>query len=139
VKINITKVGEAICIKCGPKPRSHFTKNKKHKNGLQSKCKKCANEDAKLRYKKDNGDKMSWNMRKYRYGITKNDFMKLKDKQFGLCTICYEKLPEDKKIHVDHDHETGKVRGLLCPRCNIAVGIFENNKNLIGNIVDYLL
>ena len=74
----------------------------------------------------------------YHNGITKDNFIKLKEKQFGLCAICYEKLPDDRKIRVDHDHYTGEVRGLLCSRCNLAVAIFENNKDLIGNVVDYL-
>ena len=129
----------AICIYCRKeKALDRFPPHPKHKNGRQSSCRVCDNKGKINRYRLDGGEKVAWNNRKYRYGITKDGFMKLKEKQFGLCIICCEKLPEDRKIHVDHDHYTGEVRGLLCPRCNLAVGIFENNKDLIGNIVDYL-
>ncbi len=55
------------------------------------------------------------------YGITRGDFQKLRDSQNGQCAICGR---ENGAMFVDHDHETGHVRGLLCDACNSALGIF---------------
>lgn len=56
-----------------------------------------------------------------RYGITVEDFMDMRRAQDLKCAICHE----EKDLVVDHDHETGKVRGLLCGTCNTRLGIYE--------------
>lgn len=71
--------------------------------------------------------------------ITIEEFDERFEKQFGLCKICQEKLPEKRKVHVDHSHKTGEVRGLLCSKCNTLLGMLEGRENIIGNIVDYLM
>ena len=55
------------------------------------------------------------------YGITADDWLEMCHKQGGVCKIC--KL--HRKLSVDHDHKTGKVRGLLCYRCNVSLGFWE--------------
>jgi len=126
------------CRCCKEKKESSFGNDIRHISGKKSICKNCEKEDNKKRYKNDNGEKQSWNNRMYRYGISQEDFNKMFEKQFGLCSICLEKLPDKRKIHIDHNHYTREIRGLLCARCNIIVAVFENNKELIGNVVDYL-
>ena len=61
-------------------------------------------------------------------------YLSLLKKQKGKCKICKH---EDKLV-VDHDHKTGKVRGLLCASCNIALGRFNDNLNIMKNAVKYL-
>lgn len=64
-----------------------------------------------------------------KYGLTREDFLGLLCLQNNLCALCLSVLPEDhSKIAVDHNHETGCVRGLLHFGCNVAVGAYENYK-----------
>lgn len=65
------------------------------------------------------------------------------DEQDGVCAICGRpetKVLKGKKLSlsIDHDHETGKVRGLLCMDCNTSIGKFKHNKELLLNAVRYL-
>ena len=59
------------------------------------------------------------------------------DAQGGLCAICGRKQPE-KWLAVDHDHETGVIRGLLCSRCNSGLGQFKDNPDRLRLAADYL-
>ena len=56
------------------------------------------------------------------YGVDFHDWALMFERQNGLCGVCGFRLTMDFKTHVDHDHETGKVRGLLCHKCNILLG-----------------
>jgi hypothetical protein len=120
------------CTKCGKnKDADSFYNYIRSKSGKTSACKECM----KVPY---NPEKSLWSNRKCRYGISKIDFYVMKLNQFGLCSICCEKLPTDNKTHVDHCHKTGAVRGLLCPRCNKVIGYIESKPGVMGNIIDYL-
>lgn len=70
------------------------------------------------------------------YGLTESDFDEMFEAQGGRCAICYE-IPE-KILCVDHDHETGKVRALLCDPCNKALGHVNDNMNILKNMINYL-
>lgn len=59
-----------------------------------------------------------------KYRLRKEDYEALLEKQNSRCAICQI---EKSRLHIDHDHKTGKVRGLLCQRCNISIGWFENH------------
>jgi hypothetical protein len=72
------------------------------------------------------------------YGITVEQYEALMAQQCGRCKLC-EQPPKAKRLHVDHDHSTGVVRGLLCAACNASlVGRLENNPGLYQKIGDYL-
>jgi hypothetical protein len=75
-----------------------------------------------------------------KYGITLAEYERLLKKQKGVCAIC--KKPEydarQRRLSVDHDHETGRVRGLLCARCNRALGMFNDNPELLRSAARYL-
>ena len=76
---------------------------------------------------------------KHRYGISLEQKREMYDSQKGLCKVCGERLPEDfRKAHVDHDHETEHVRGLVHWSCNKLIGFVENNVDLIESIYIYL-
>ena len=79
-----------------------------------------------------------------KYGITIADFDAMKAAQGGLCAIC-EKAPTRKNpwgaepnLYVDHDHRTGKVRGLLCSACNTAVGQMHDSTIILRKAIAYL-
>jgi hypothetical protein len=78
-----------------------------------------------------------------RYGITLNDYYKMLDDQKGLCAIC--KKPETvitkkrvSRLSVDHCHATGKIRGLLCTKCNKVLGAFNDSIELFQSAIKYL-
>lgn len=78
---------------------------------------------------------------KRRYGINRADYeARLRD-QGGACAICgtTEIGRGHSYFHVDHDHTTGKVRGLLCDLCNRGLGYFKDSTKNLGNAMDYLI
>ncbi len=67
-----------------------------------------------------------------KWGLTAEEYQGLKDACLGLCQICGNP-PLRIALHVDHDHETGAIRGLLCVRCNTALGWFERNTEALAS------
>jgi len=76
---------------------------------------------------------------KHRYGLSIQEYMSLVDEQNGKCAICYSEPVIYDRLHVDHDHETGQVRGLLCYHCNVALGHFRDNPQIVQSALDYIL
>ena len=75
---------------------------------------------------------------KRKYGMTLEDYERMLEAQGGVCAICGEPRPEERTLHVDHDHETGEIRGLLCFRCNNALGDFARSTSCSSGRRDYL-
>jgi hypothetical protein len=71
-----------------------------------------------------------------KYGISAQDYDILFEKQDGRCAICRKKT--DKRLSIDHDHNTGKVRALLCNSCNLMLGFARDNKTILRLAIDYL-
>jgi len=74
-----------------------------------------------------------------KYKITPEDWDRLYDEQLGRCAICLTTLAEVYRIHVDHDHRTGAVRGLLCPDCNHGLGKFGDDPETLVRASAYLV
>ena len=74
------------------------------------------------------------------YGITLADYDAMLAAQSGQCAICSAGEPggNAKNWHVDHDHSTGRVRGLLCTRCNIGLGYFQDDPARLASALGYL-
>ena len=72
-----------------------------------------------------------------RYGITREDFVRRFREQDGRCAICNTEIT-DKTCHIDHDHESKKVRGLLCDLCNKGLGQFRDSISNLQNAISYL-
>jgi len=73
------------------------------------------------------------------YGITLEQYNEIREAQSGRCAICKRHESELKRaLHVDHDHATGKVRGLLCEDCNVALGRFRDDAAALFNAFTYL-
>lgn len=73
-------------------------------------------------------------------GFTTEDYQRMLLAQKRGCGICGKPAAysKDGRLHVDHDHTTGKVRGLLCDKCNLGIGIFQDNVGLLEGAIDYL-
>ena len=108
------------CRKCGKvKSEEAFSRNKNKPLGRNTHCKKCIWESQRvLRYKQI-------------YGITVEDYERMFSSQEGVCAICSNGTKN--RLAVDHDHQTGAVRGLLCPRCNQHLEWTIDYNKEIGN------
>lgn len=78
------------------------------------------------------------NTLKYQYGITLDDLTQMKEKQEDACGICKKPFASQRDTVIDHCHATDKVRGLLCRKCNVGLGMFEDNTESLKNAVAYL-
>lgn len=134
------------CTKCGEqKPLSQFSKHKSGKNGIRAQCKLCislARFETCVRKPKRTAEETK-NLYKSRafkkkYGISKEDFYDLRLKQNNKCAICKNTLENDKKSHMDHCHDTGKLRGVLCTTCNVGLGMFKDSLSLLKSAVTYI-
>lgn len=136
------------CKKCAElKDLSEFNKDKRSKDGLSYWCRKCHNKQ-KNQWYKDNPEK-NWYRNnpekgkkcsrktklKQLYGITPEIYQEMYENQNGICANpgC------DNPVEViDHDHITGKVRGLLCHGCNVSLGYLKEDKSRILGLVEYI-
>jgi len=126
-----------------------FYRTPKGVDGFFSTCKKCHNQRVSTRRReRTREDPAAATARNRRtslrqlYGITPEDFDRMMEDQGGVCRICGNAQEGGNqnaaKLHVDHCHETGKVRGLLCTCCNTALGKFRDDPALLRAAADYL-
>lgn len=75
-----------------------------------------------------------------RYGITVEDYDRMLVVQGGKCALCFAEPVDEpgKRLHVDHCHDTGKVRGLLCVACNTGMGKLRDNVEVLKRAIEYL-
>lgn len=73
------------------------------------------------------------------YGLTEEAYDALYKAQEGRCAICRDELLESRRIHIDHNHQTGKVRGLLCSGCNRALGMLGDSVAGVRRALEYLI
>ena len=95
-----------------------------------------ANNESATKYRAANKHKAKDGKLKARYGIDRAQVQEMTEKQGNLCAICNN--PMDVP-NVDHHHDTETVRGLLCRKCNIAIGLFKECTKTMLNAVRYLL
>ena len=142
------------CRKCGGTER-YLSANKP--------CVKCVKQNSKLRHengktkahKQKNKEKVNaYNRQRYQslteeekllrnrkqtvayYGLTLEDYDVILKTQKGVCAICSE-APEGN-LHIDHNHTTNEVRGLLCGKCNRAIGLLNDDVSLFSKAINYL-
>jgi len=128
------------------KALTEFYNKKVSKDGKCSRCKECDNK-ARHKWQTNNPKKAIASQRnrslKHKYGITTQDYEAMLNKQGGTCAICNSTESKGAGTHnnfsVDHAHDdTKKIRGLLCNRCNGALGMFSDNMELLQKAVEYL-
>lgn len=133
-------MGLKKCPKCKEeKELSLFYKCKTSKTNTSPYCKKCSNERT-TSYARLNKDKIptSGYTLKRRYGISSEQYLLLLEDQKEVCKICGLFCKTGRSLAVDHNHETGKVRGLLCSSCNVGLGNFKDDTNLLKKAIEYL-
>lgn len=141
------------CSRCGlEKNLNHFRLNRGRKDGVSTYCILCEREYNRQRYNNPEQHKQhkmdrniylknrkdsvrKWYL-KTTYGLTPEEYQKLYDKSNGKCYICLES--KDYYLHVDHNHQTGNIRGLLCNNCNRGIGLLGDSINVLKSAIKYL-
>ncbi len=149
-------------------PKNKFAKNPKGRGGLEPQCKECRSQWNREYYKRNRKrinqrNKEYWQKNrewfarrqteyqktkrgrevfrrghlKYAYGISLERHEQMYVDQGGCCPVCGEAVLYNK-IHTDHDHKTGKVRGLLCRKCNLMLGYAEDDPSVLESAAKYL-
>lgn len=98
-------------------------------------CAECSRETAR-QWHVDNPGRI-WARNLGRYGITADDYAAMMESQGGLCRVC-RKPPSRTRLAVDHNHETGTIRGLLCQNCNRGLGLLGDDPALMRALADYV-
>jgi hypothetical protein len=124
------------CTSCREvKTREEFYPSKARPDGRMIYCIACAKDKSK------NGGyvQTALTQRKShlmkRYGMTIEEFDQMREDQNGLCAVC--KFPH-AELHIDHDHETGRIRGLLCNKCNLGIGFMRDDPEVLQAAINYL-
>lgn len=122
------------CPDCSQdKPPEEFPRNKRTRSGRGTYCKPCHNRRGRETVKRLYGNSRHYHL-KQKYGIGADEFDALLALQGELCPICQTRAA----VHVDHDHETGTVRGILCEPCNGGLGQFRDDPALIEEALKYI-
>jgi hypothetical protein len=122
------------CPDCGKyKPLSEFPRNRRTKNGFATYCKPCHNARGHESRKRLYGSSRHYHLKR-RYGIGAKEVEELIREQGDVCAICDRPNPE----HVDHDHATGQVRGVLCFNCNGGLGQFGDDAQRLYRAAFYV-
>jgi hypothetical protein len=152
---------EKTCRRCGAvKPGDQFSRDRSKPDGRDTRCRQCSSEvmteyrsrfPERARATQRRSYRKNYNRRErpYRlkrlYGLTLDEYEAMRETQGGMCAICRrteaalansgERI---RDLSVDHCHETGTIRGLLCARCNSAIGLLGHNQELLLAAVRYL-
>ncbi len=99
-----------------------------------------ANKERRKKYYKKNKDGkiLDYSLRK-EYGISLEKYSEIALRQNNVCAICKEPEVRKRRLSVDHCHKTGKVRGLLCDRCNNGIARFDDNVEVLKRAIKYLV
>lgn len=122
-----------VCRDCGRElPAENFWKHGTTKDGLQSYCKECCYKRRQTHPSHRREAHLAY-QRKHRYGVSADDLAALVVACGNKCVICGGEWTD-----VDHDHETGRVRGLLCRKCNLALGHLDDDPERVRRAAEYL-
>ncbi len=146
---------EKTCTRCKQsKPLDAFRKDKRYRLGVNSWCKECYRERAKewgrknrkkkaeiqRRYRKRHPERPAGVHLKAKYGITLEEYKAMLNAQGQRCAICgMHQRDAERRFSVDHCHETGEVRALLCIKCNAGIGSLNDDPEMLLTALGYLL
>lgn len=112
-------LGNLWCFRCRTwKPIDLFSIDKSRRGGRSCSCKECTSDASTAS----------------RYGMSPKQLKEFRDSHSHQCGIC----KSTEILYIDHDHKTGKPRGLLCPSCNSAIGLLGERKERFAAAVEYL-
>jgi hypothetical protein len=138
----LNKHGMFWCYGCGT---VGFKTGKNANVDMVRRCEECPGERQRLAeqasaaaFKKWAPQDKAWARRLYQqYGITHEDYSQMLESQNGACKIC-KKRPQKRRLFIDHNHKTGRIRGLLCGSCNFGIGHLRDDPEILKSALDYL-
>lgn len=134
------------CNKCSvPQPRSNFHIKANAPDGLNYTCKTCMKVYRRQHYldhipehREYYHAKGKYYFLETKYGVDPEQYNQLITEQGGVCAICESPPPGLRPLHLDHDHVTGKPRGLLCAKCNTMLSYFGDRPEGLLKVLDYV-
>lgn len=149
--------GRRRCHACKKiKSLDDFYKDAKGKGGKGYRCKDCAKRIAARDFRENKPARKATGKRyrsqphiraqardrllQMKYGVDSKEYDRILARQRGVCAICKQDRRDarGREMPVDHDHDTGKVRGILCDHCNRIIGLFQENPTHLRNAARYL-
>lgn len=125
------------CVDCSEVKDVTLFASSGKKNPYRNICKPCYNKRHRALAVKRGGD--VGGHFKSRYGITLDDYHVMLKEQNYCCAVCNKHVDTmRRRLSVDHDHKTGKVRKLLCDPCNTALGLLYENEEILTSMLSYL-
>lgn len=129
------------CSKCSKNKKESCFYIDKRTGSLRSYCKDCGNAmnrewrfKNKEKVKNQNKKHQTTFKLKHIYKIDSEELYSLIEKSNNMCMIC----SKEEKLYIDHNHDTNKVRGLLCSKCNLGLGHFNDDIKILLQAIDYL-
>lgn len=151
----VIKAGVKVCSMClESKPLDEFHRAKNKLAGRHTKCRPCHAATVKTQRDRDPESFREATRRYYvknpearrerhlirKYGLMTDEFDSMLQEQNGECGLCFQPLEiGTRRTHVDHDHLTGKVRGILCHHCNTGLGNLQDDPDLLLRAALYVL
>lgn len=134
------------CKECRSKARKNCSEEARRSQISSAVAWQKKNQEAFREYqrqwRRDNAKRLAvsakWSRLKCKYGVTKEGYGRMLAERNGGCHICGRSPPE-VQLHVDHCHESNKVRGLLCGHCNKAIGMFQDDVKRMQEAIEYLM
>ena len=135
---------EKTCSTCaGVYPVEDFPKDKAYPDGRKRQCKHCRNA-SRREWRRSNPAKHAkesrrWNLR-VNYGLEPEDYEEILKSQDHRCAVCLKHETEvpRQRLYVDHCHDSGEVRGLLCSHCNAGIGNLMDSPALLREALRYV-
>jgi hypothetical protein len=131
-----------VCSGCKvEKDLSLFPNDKRVKSGIKAQCKACVSVINKKNREIRGWTEKDRDVRLQRaFGLKPGQYAEMLEEQDYKCAVCGATEQENKKrLAVDHCHKTGKIRKLLCHKCNCALGMVDDNKDTLSSLISYLM
>ena len=131
------KATRQTCKTCGKMKLE--TEYYRRKNGaLRLDCKPCYSRYQAVQHERHKVDEKFVSYLRRTYGLHIEEYTAIAEAQNNVCAICEQPDEARPKLSVDHDHATGKVRGLLCTGCNVSLGRLDDDSARLRKAADYL-
>ena len=147
-EVSVTRPQLKTCKTCGEaKRRDEFDNHKLTRDKKQTSCKQCCREANKARYHaltQEQKDRRVAQIKARKYGMTLEEMAAYVDAHGDLCDVCgrpdttHRKATWTHKLTFDHDHATGKFRGLICSTCNVTIGNARDDPAVLRHLADYI-
>jgi hypothetical protein len=130
------------CKECSLALRKRWYQNNRERSMAYVRAWQQANPERVKAWRRKNRERRLEKMREIhlrsKFGLTPDEYDRILQAQGGVCALCESSPTQGISLHVDHDHGTGEIRGLLCMRCNNALGLFREDPDVLKRAARYV-